>query len=591
MARMKREEAIPKLAKDTTGTFVKNLGWKGEPDGYRQHRFYLGKKAGEAMVRASKLDQVWQAVESRWQRAGKKTPRPVWDATTLAIAQAVSRGEPVVKLEPPAPVERPADLPPDQFWVNDPWDAAALVRWVRGLQEDFPMIRLALADEDSQEAGERFWQQEAEDLTETARRLQRKNTRQTLFEALDAFKDYLPSRPKYSDIEGRLTQTGQVAMKEVALIKEHAEDVSLCDLDEEVMQTWETYWVKRPMSKRNSPMASKTCSNIIKRVRMFFRWLHRNKAFDWRTPDDYEPVKVEFTETGAEKAKRANTRQVETYSPEELALLWKHAKPKQRLLMALALNCGYGIAELASLQTSEIHLDTRHPEYDVPGSFIMRLRPKTDVYGEHQLWGVTVEAIKWYLAHRPKTGETALIVNKVGVAVVKQTSGGNRAQAIPNSWNALVERVRRLENLPTFRKLSFNKLRKTAINGIRKACGGEVAGIFAFHGQPVKSDALLDVYSNRDFERVFQAIERLREKLAPMFDAVAEPFQVAKRQHRKDNAYLAQRRDVLALRALNKTYRQIATELNISYRAVVRHCQQSGAGGRAKVGENQTSED
>jgi hypothetical protein len=31
--------------------------------------------------------------------------------------------------------------------------------------------------------------------------------------------------------------------------------------------------------------------------------------------------------------------------------------------------------------------------------------------------------------------------------------------------------------------------------------------------------------------------------------------------------------------------------LNISYRAVVRHCQQSGAGGRAMVGEKQTSDD
>ena len=63
---------------------------------------------------------------------------------------------------------------------------------------------------------------------------------------------------------------------------------------------------------------------------------------------------------------------------------------------------------------------------------------------------------------------------------------------------------------PDFRTLSFGKLRKTAGNLIKRFSDGETAGVFLCHGTPVKTDALSDVYTNRDFAKVFAAIKKGR---------------------------------------------------------------------------------
>src|SRR5438045_4080811 len=46
------------------------------------------------------LERVWESVELRWQRLGRPGNRPLWDETTLAVGQAVARGEASVKVTP-----------------------------------------------------------------------------------------------------------------------------------------------------------------------------------------------------------------------------------------------------------------------------------------------------------------------------------------------------------------------------------------------------------------------------------------------------------------------------------------------------------
>ncbi len=40
----------------------------------------------------------------------------------------------------------------------------------------------------------------------------------------------------------------------------------------------------------------------------------------------------------------------------------------------------------------------------------------------------------------------------------------------------------------------------------------------------MKSDELLDIYTNRDFAKVFKAIDDVGEKLRPLWAGVADPF-------------------------------------------------------------------
>jgi len=60
-------------------------------------------------------------------------------------------------------------------------------------------------------------------------------------------------------------------------------------------------------------------------------------------------------------------------------------------------------------------------------------------------------------------------------------------------------------------------LRKTAAQLVRNVSDGETAGTFLCHGTPVKTDELSDVYSRRDFSKVFAALANVRKLLEPMF--------------------------------------------------------------------------
>src|SRR5262245_16683554 len=182
--------------------------------------------------------------------------------------------------------------------------------------------------------------------------------------------------------------------------------------------------------------------------------------------------------------------------------------------MLLALNCGFGRAEVASLDTAEVLLRQKHPHEEEVGlqssaadSWVLRIRPKTGVYGEWKLWPETVAGIGWWLRQRAAITTAAkvstLLVTRKGHRYDAPTKGNHANFQIPNSWFQLTERIRKEQ--AAFRRLSFNKLRKTAGNLVRALAGGEVAGVFLCHGTPVKADELLDLYSNRPFAKVFEA--------------------------------------------------------------------------------------
>jgi hypothetical protein len=80
-----------RIGTDSRGNYQRDLGGKTPGGGrFTQHRFYLGRDKAQALLRFARLDQVWAAVEQRWQREGRPTGRPLWDDVTLQIALAVS---------------------------------------------------------------------------------------------------------------------------------------------------------------------------------------------------------------------------------------------------------------------------------------------------------------------------------------------------------------------------------------------------------------------------------------------------------------------------------------------------------------------
>ena len=150
----------------------------------------------------------------------------------------------------------------------------------------------------------------------------------------------------------------------------------------------------------------------------------------------------------------------------------------------------------------------------------------------------------------------------------RQQSQKNRNSRIPNLWLSLISRI--LKDHPNFRRLSFGKLRKTSGNLIKRFSDGEIAGVFHCRGNPVKTDELSDVYTNRPFAKVFAAIRQVEKYLAPMFDACPDPFpQVETRSGPNISRGKIER--IKLLGAENIPAAQIAEIVGVSRPTVYRH--------------------
>jgi hypothetical protein len=88
-----------KLGKpDAKGNFKRDLGKlvTGKP-----HRFYLGQNPELAEQRMERLEALWAAIESQ---AEGGSPSAFWTDATLQIGKAMSKGENLVRLSPPLPL-------------------------------------------------------------------------------------------------------------------------------------------------------------------------------------------------------------------------------------------------------------------------------------------------------------------------------------------------------------------------------------------------------------------------------------------------------------------------------------------------------
>lgn len=498
------------LSQDDRGRFQRDIGYKLTDKGeYKQHRFKLGHDRKVAAGRSQQLEAIWDAVCKRVQREDEDA-RPLWDETTIQIGQAVARGEPVATLKVPAWLEQ--DMP----------EAEAVVGWLHDLQADFPMIRLRIEDQARQEQGESHWSARASDMTGRGRKLARRGSGQTLHQALDGYIAWIEN-VKYRTPDGGVTQNGRGQVFQAGLLKKHHADMALSEFRQDQIDAMLTYWQQRPKGKRGV-MALDTCRDQIKRIRAFIKWLHRSQDFDWRRPADYEIVPVRVRLTVEEMAGKHSPVQVETYTPDQLATLYEYATPLERAYMVVALNCGWGIDMIATFQKEGmLFLNSPHGYYEgLHGDWIKRLRYKTFVYGEWKLWPETVAALKWYEERRPASKESALFVTKSGRSLMATTKSNNRTTIIAKAWDNLYDRV--LKDHDNFPKLSFNKLKKTAGNLIKRLSDGETAGVFHCRGRTVKTDDLQDRYTDRDFAKVHDTIDQMRTFLAPMFARVSDPF-------------------------------------------------------------------
>jgi integrase len=538
------------LSQDSEGRYKRWLGWKhGNGGKMIQHLFRLGRDKEKALAANRKLEAVWESVVARWKerkaRGGTDEPCPVWDDVTLAIGTAVARGEDYCVLQP---------LPGTS--------APVAADWLAWEQAHFPMIRLRLPEEMLRAAAAQAIQYAAEDWArlhqETAQARDvvlaalGEPLNVDLDKALAAYDDYLASAHKGKpSLRPRRTA--------VILLRKHLDkQQTLANLDADAIERWLAYWCRRPVGDKRSPLAYHTCRNVLLELRRFLLWLQRSPAFPWELPRHFVFPRCHVDKLPAERVKKRPH-----FTLEELKIIWQYAKPWDRALILLALNCGFSKREIATLQVGEVVQGKKH-------TFIKRHRTKTDVYGEWVLWPETLEALEYLKQFRPENA-TFAVANQNGKPMTDGTKGGNENQVIKNHWDWIMGRV--LTDYPDFYRLPFKHLRKTGANMLRHLPLRGATGLpvlYLAHGEQGDSrDVLLPAYTSRRFVRLHLALLRLRKMLLPVFATVANPWEG--KPMRTTPKTLAR---VKELRAAGKKLKEIAAEVGLHWVTVGKICRQ-----------------
>ena len=402
----------------------------------------------------------------------------------------------------------------------------------------------------------------------------------TLHKAIKEYQKYV-KREFHRPEVNQISAWGRTQVRQLNTLMKHHSDMLLMQIDATAVNELIGYWRRRPCKTgTNLPMASKSCGNYLSALTRFLKWLDTSSEFDWSKPMALSDVDTRVRRLAIDHANRG-PEQVKTFTRDELRLLIRYAQPLDRLIVLLALNCGFGNAEIASILVGEVHLLKAHSEWEQEligiktteeDSFIKRVRRKSGVYGEHILYPITVQGIQWALEQRkehPEFGPSArLLLNTKGKPLDTPTKTGNANQTISNRFDRLIERIQNDGN--EIRKLSFGKLRKTASQLIKMHSDGETMGVFDCHGSPVKSDSLNDAYSNRLFGRVFQAIQDVEAYLAPVFkEAGRNPFAPQAQAYTKRSTIDR----IIELHEAGEFTGQIAAAVGLSGEAVSRHIQ------------------
>jgi integrase len=312
-------------------------------------------------------------------------------------------------------------------------------------------------------------------------------------EAMEAFKTQLSNNPIISDSH-KSTMVNKIDALKTVLKPDRA----LASMGYDQLTALVNKLTSRPKSAATGKkIAAQTAINLIAAARQFFNWLRDSGK--WEDPRGFDRIfRVNRKALLTNQERRQAAQGVEVFTVDELAKLWQAANEQNRLFISLALNCGFAQMEIATLRTWEIELEA------VPKR-IARHRRKTEVYGSWMLWGVTADLLERRLGWTPKNAEDYALLTRNGQPYVSY-GNGNRTDVIGQAWTKLVKKA-------GVTKLGFRYLRKTGADMIRKIGGLEVSEAYLAHSEKT----LARFYSNRDFDKLADALGIMETKLAAVF--------------------------------------------------------------------------
>jgi hypothetical protein len=377
-------------------------------------------------------------------------------------------------------------------------------------------------------------------------------TGQTLFQAIEAFRQTLLTKDEEIK-DGEKTLADQLKS-----LPSYLTDCDLGQLDFMGCDGCYSVLRNRPVSIRyKTRMKRKSARNLISALNQFLRWLHLNKSWQWRKPEDFGEISKAIVELEGDDEDDAEEHEIWTI--DELKILYKYALPIERVFMLLGLNCSYGADQIGTLRESRVHFPEDKRAY------IRRIRKKRGTWSVHLLFKETEKLLQWASTHRQQTQTESpyLLVNGNGNPYWYLTKKKNRSAQIPAAWNRLLGRVKK--DLPKFRRLSFNSLRDTSSDMIEKMGGSDFASLHLAH-KHLSGDKSLRNYVNPNRKKHFKLIRRLERKLASIWDGV-EPLAVEP----KNYIGFAKIEQIKKLRAEGFSQAEVAEQVGVSKPTVSRY--------------------
>jgi hypothetical protein len=321
---------------------------------------------------------------------------------------------------------------------------------------------------------------------------------------------------------------------------------------------------------------------MVGTVRQLFRWFYKTEKWDgfraWEECFKFKPDQLR-TPTEKREARKGKPK----YTTAELATLYAAATPRTRLYMLLALNCGMGAKEQATLQRADVQLT---PDSGTP--YIERERNKTGVLGRWTLWAETatlLQAAMMQTGYSPKGTVDAkykaafpaptvkgiddspsrlavaddelygfripvadlAVLTMDGFPLVHRTKvngkAGAKTSAVAAAWGRLLKAKAVKGNVANY---GFYRIRGTASQFVRDIGGLESSKIFLCNsaldssGRKSVAEKHYNERTQADFDKLAVALSELRTFLSPMFKAAVEADAApkAKRKHK----YPAQRK-------------------------------------------------
>jgi hypothetical protein len=401
------------------GYFERQIGWKISPKtgGHHQHKFTLGRELQEAQWREHRIRELWQ----RFEQTQEFRQRPIWPDYLLKVAKQIARGcrDYSVPIEPnempinyAERIQRLESMYPvisyvpqeEQLYeigrqairvlnginvdvsdlVSQPVDLALLTNYLNAesLRENSGLVRPANWQEQSHsQVDERA--PHSQPATTSIGSREHTGDAGTLHMAFREYVLWLEDN-WHNTATNNISGWGNTQRRQTNRLSGHHRDLNINELGFEAIDSMIQYWRNRPLKgDGQTQMSVDYCGNMVSQLKRFFDWLHTSR-FAWRKPVDYSEIRTTIRRSVADI--QVGLEQVETFSLDELVLLNRFATPLERIWVLLGLNCGFGMAETASLLVNQNFLFEAHePHLQVlldyestdQDSFIKRVRPKS----------------------------------------------------------------------------------------------------------------------------------------------------------------------------------------------------------------------